>query len=169
MSVLIFFPPNFSFPSLRTFLYMSAAELQLVYTPPLYSSPQHAPQLQPSADDPLPTLITGHSLEANFSNNFTVFIGQDQVTHILTIYQVCMCVFMYACVHVCVCVFVHVCMCVFTCMYVCIDIQYCENSRGKLTQQWRQSPELFSPPHPESCPLTRHPLGPESCCPPSPS
>ena len=99
---------------------MSAAELQLVYTPPLYSSPLHDPQ--PSDDDPLPILITGHSLEANFSNNFTVFIGQDQVCVFMCMY-VCMYVRIHVCMYVCMFTFffmyVHMCMCV--CLYVCVS------------------------------------------------
>lgn len=94
--------------SLRTFLYMSAADIQLVYTPPLYSSPLHTPQS--SDGGPLPTLITGHSLEANFSNNFTIFIGQDQVgeRYVLSYapykYLRTMYIRMYVCSHVYVCV-----------------------------------------------------------------
>lgn len=55
---------------------MSSADVQVVYTPPLYSAPKPT---RPYSRDPLPILVAGHSLEANFSNSFTVFIGKDQV------------------------------------------------------------------------------------------
>lgn len=60
---------------------MSSADVQVIYTPPLYSTPQLA---RPFGRDPLPILVAGHSLEANFSNSFTVFVGQDQVRDVLT-------------------------------------------------------------------------------------
>ena len=63
------------FYSVRAFVYSSNADLQIVYTPPLYSQvvrphPLHSKLI----------LASGHNIEANFTNDFCLFLGQDQVT-----------------------------------------------------------------------------------------
>lgn len=62
---------------MRTFLYMSGADVQVMYTPPLYSTPQLVRRL---GQDSAYSLVAGHSIEASFSNSFTIFVGQDQVS-----------------------------------------------------------------------------------------